>query len=104
VPDSVPVLAPDWSYAALANRGTWACVGSLEERVLEKGVLGRFQVVIVDLAENSYERERYPTLLPALLLRLQGDRDFRETFSAGGVHVFVRSGTASASSAPASRR
>jgi len=90
VPPDAGVLAPDWAYARLANRALFACLGSLEENVLDKKVLARFDAVVLDLSTGSFELSRYPTLLPALLLRLRADRGFREVSSANGVSTFVR--------------
>lgn len=90
VPDSVAVLAPDYAYARLANRARFACLGSLEERVLEPAVLGQFDVVVIDTAPGSFEMETYPELVPQLLDLVRTNHEFRETLSAGGLHLFER--------------
>jgi uncharacterized membrane protein len=90
VPDTGAVVAPDWAFSRLANRPVYACIGSLEERILDPKILERFDVVVLDMAAGSFELERYPTLLPALLERLRGSSAFREAATAGGLHLFVR--------------
>jgi len=90
IPDSIAVLAPDYAYSRLANRARYACIGSLEERALRPAVLDRFDAVMIDLAPGSFEAERYPELLPALYEKIRKDRDFRETATAGDIHLFLR--------------
>lgn len=98
IPESVGVLAPDWSYARLANRPVWACLGSVEERALDPAVRARFDAILLDMGPESFELQRYPQLLPALLISLRDDRAFREDSTAGDLHLFRRITPASTSS------
>lgn len=102
VPPDAGVLAPDWAYSKLANRALFACLGSLEERALDPKLLARFDAVIVDMSPGSFEMTKYPTLVPALLMRLRGDRAFGEVTTADGISTFVRS-TRSGGAAATSR-
>jgi hypothetical protein len=90
VPPEARVLAPDWAYAALANRAQFACIGSLEDRALDPAVLSQFDVVVLDLAPDSYELQRYPQLLPRLLETVRLTREYREARVVGGLHIFER--------------
>jgi uncharacterized membrane protein len=102
VPPDAGVLAPDWAYSRLANRALFASLGSLEERALDPKLLARFDAVIVDMSPGSFELGKYPTIVPTLLMRLRGDRNFTETTSPEGISTFLR--TARSAPAPAGRR
>lgn len=90
IPDTGAVLAPDWAYAQLANRARYACLGSLEARVLDPGVLGRFKWVMLDLAPGSFELQRYPELLPTLLDNLLLNNNFEKVDDGGPIYLFRR--------------
>jgi uncharacterized membrane protein len=90
VPDSVSVLAPDYAYARLANRSRFACLGSLEARVIEPEIFDKFDAVVLDKAPGSFEMEKYPEVLAQLELKIRSTPEFRETLSAGGLHLFER--------------
>jgi len=90
VPDSVSVLAPDYAYSRLANRPLYACLGSLEGRVLEPAVFDKFGAVVLDMAPQSFEMQQYPEIMPQLLANIRSNPEFRETLSAGGMHLFER--------------
>ncbi|HEX7878024.1 MAG TPA: DUF2079 domain-containing protein, partial [Candidatus Eisenbacteria bacterium] len=85
VPVDAGVLAPDWAYSKLANRALFASLGSLENRALDARLLARFDAVIVDMSPGSFEMTKYPTLVPALLMRMRGDRAFTELTTADGI-------------------
>jgi hypothetical protein len=86
----VSVLAPDYAFARLANRSRYACIGSLEARVLEPEIFDRFDAIVIDKAPGSFEMEKYPELLAELELKIRTNEEFRETLSAGGLHLFER--------------
>lgn len=104
IPAEGAVLAPDWAYARLANRARFACVGSLENRVLDPTILTSFDYVLIDLGAESFEGQRYPELLPTLLDNLLLNNNFEKITPGGPIYLFRRRATDSSSSLPSDRR
>lgn len=90
IPREGAVLAPDWAYARLANRARFACIGSIESRALDTGLLGGFDYVMVDLSQESFEARRYPELLPTLLDNLLLNNNFERLNPSGPIYLFRR--------------